>query len=34
MKRLRVYKGETLKPVAKAKIDKPIKAKPEVEPKN
>ena len=34
MKRLRVYKGEALKPVAKAKIDKPVKAKPEAEPKN
>jgi large subunit ribosomal protein L13 len=34
MKRLRVYKGEALKPVAKAKMDKPVKAKPEAEPKN
>ena len=34
MKRLRVYKGAALKPVAKAKMDKPVKAKPEAEPKN
>ena len=34
MKRLRVYKGEALKPVAKVKKAAAVKAEPEVEPKN